>query len=126
MATLPRSYPTPALTRITNVEEEGMAEPEPTKKSKKLNRFASFCFVPMLYLFALIYLYLGLPGPQHFIYHDKWLLILSLSPHQKHAVFAMSLGGRCKVACVVEKCTYIRLFRAQCRHISSQNVLKTP
>ena len=35
MATLPRSYPTPAPTRITNVEEEGMAEPEPTKKSKK-------------------------------------------------------------------------------------------
>ena len=27
---------------------------------------------------------------------------------------------------VVEKCTYIRLFGAQCRHISSQNVLKTP
>ena len=27
---------------------------------------------------------------------------------------------------VVEKCTYIRLFRARCRHISSQNVLKTP
>ena len=27
---------------------------------------------------------------------------------------------------VVEKCTYIRLFRARCWHISSQNVLKTP
>ena len=40
-----------------------------------------------------MYLYLGLSGLQHFIYHDKWLLSLSLSPHQKHAVFAMSLGG---------------------------------
>ena len=29
-------------------------------------------------------------------------------------------------AVIVEKCTYIRLFRARCRHISSQNVLKTP
>ena len=27
---------------------------------------------------------------------------------------------------VVEKCTYIRLFQSRCRHISSQNVLKTP
>ena len=27
---------------------------------------------------------------------------------------------------VVEKCTYIKLFRARCRHISSQNALKTP
>ena len=27
---------------------------------------------------------------------------------------------------IVEKCTYIKLFRARCRHISSQNTLKTP